>query len=74
MFYEFIRKDRNGFGGGVVFYVFSKLYVVECRYLCNINLELICFKIYLENKKFIVGVIYRLLSLSLSIRDNFYYV
>lgn len=74
MFHEPIRKDRNGFGGGVAFYVSSKLHVVERRYLCNTNLELICSKIHSENKKFIVGVIYRPPSPSPSIRDNFHHV
>lgn len=60
LFYEFIRIDRNKFGGGVVLYVFIKLNDVDCKDLCNINWE-IWFEIYLENKMFIVGVIYRLL-------------
>lgn len=35
MFHEPIRKDRNEFGGGVAFYVSSKLHVVERRDLCH---------------------------------------
>lgn len=39
--------------------VSTKLHVVERRYLCNTNLEINWSEIHSENKKFIVGVIYR---------------
>lgn len=74
MFHEPIRKDRNEFGGGVAFYVSSKLHVVERRDLRHTNLGIIYSKIHSENKKFIVGVIYRPPSLLPSIRDNFHHV
>ena len=49
--YEFIRRDRNGQGGGVSFYIKTPINFVVCSNLNVPNLENLCIEIRKPNSK-----------------------
>ena len=59
-FHPPIRKDRNRFGGGLLFYISLNLHFILRNDLNNDNIELIWCEIHAqENKKNLLGLIYR---------------
>lgn len=59
-FHPPIRKDRNRFGGGILFYISLDLHFVLRDDLIDSNIELIWCEIHMQdNKKILLGLIYR---------------
>ena len=57
--YEFFRKDRNEFGGGVAFYVSTRLHAQRFFHADCSRIECLWLKLFLRGEVYQVGVIYR---------------